>query len=143
MPRVIKWGCLAPTAFVILLILGCMLVDEVVPSQARRALPGSASDVQEYYSDSWNGDFIRLIKAKLPRKDYEEYARVLGLTERFDPIKHAEIKSMIGIGAGDAPDWWNPPMTRDTTFFEHVKGDDNVRALNYSNGSVFYLMTSW
>ena len=113
------------------------------PSAGRRALPASAIDIQEYYSGTWNGDFVRLIKARLPLEDYDAYAKALKLYERFDATKHAEIKSMIEIGIGGAPGWWDPPRASATTYFKHVKGDQYVQALNYSNGTVYYLITSW
>jgi len=67
----------------------------------------------------------------------------MGFTQRFDPVAHADIKSMIEIGAGDAPGWWDPPNASDSTFFEHVRGDDCVRSLRYSNGTAYLLITSW
>lgn len=114
-PKPIKWGCFTPTIGIVALVIILLLADRFVPSSARRALPASATEIQEYYDDSWNGDFARVIKAKLPEKDYTEYARRLGLTVRFDPLKHAEIASSINMGVG-GPEWWNPPQATETIF---------------------------
>lgn len=81
----LKWGCLIPLAAVVFLLIGVTVADKILPSGARKALPRSASDVREYYSGSWNGDYARCIKAKLPEADVANYARNLGLTTRFDP----------------------------------------------------------
>jgi hypothetical protein len=140
--RGVKWGCIAPLVGLLSLIAILYLLDTFMPSAALRALPESATDIQEYYSGSLNGDFVRLIKARLPEGDYEEYAKALNLSTRFDDSKHADIRSMIDIWAGDAP-WWNPPKSSNTTYFDHVKGDDYVQTLKYSNGTVYLLIVSW
>ena len=141
--RGVKWGCIVPVVSGLSLIAILYLLDTFMPSAARRALPKSATDIQEYYSDSWNGDFVRLIKARLPKDDYEEYAKALDLSTRFDESTHADIRSMIDIGAGDAPAWWDPPPSSSTTYFDHVRGDDYVKTLKYSNGTVYLFIGSW
>ena len=141
--RGVKWGCNAPVLCVLSLIAILYLFDSSYPSAARRALPESATDIQEYYSDSWNGDFVRLIKARLPEGDYEEYAKALNLSTRFDDSKHADIRSTIDISVGDSPAWWDPPRSSGTTYFDIVKGDDCVQTLKYSNGTVYMLIVSW
>ena len=141
--RGVKWGCIAPVVGVLSLIAFLYLLDTFMPSAAGRALPESANDIQEYYSDSWNGDFVRLVKARLPEGDYEEYAKALNLSTRFDDSKHADIRSTIDIGAGDAPAWWDPPRSSSTTYFDHVKGDDYVQTLKYSDGTVYLFIVSW
>jgi hypothetical protein len=86
---------------------------------------------------------LRLIKAKLPEADYEDYAKALGLTNRFDASKHGDIRNTIEMGVGGAPVWWNPPGASETTLFDHIKGDDYVQILRYSNGTVYFLVFSW
>jgi len=141
--RGVKWGCIVPVLGLFVLIGVALLFDKYVPSSAHRALPKSATNIQEYYSDSWNGDFVRVIKSKLPEKDYEDYAKALKMNTRFDATKHKEITSMINIGAGDAPSWWDPPKATGTTYFEYIQGDDYVQTLKYSNGTVYLLVISW
>jgi hypothetical protein len=141
-PR-LKWGCLTPFAVFLALILGVYLLDTFVPSAARRALADSATDVQEYYSGSWNGDYVRCLRAKLPEADFPLYAKNLGLTDRFDPVAHADIESMINIGFGDSPAWWTPPVAGPTTYFQHKRGDDFLQVLKFSDGYAFFVSTSW
>lgn len=113
-----------------------------MPSTARRSLPESATDVQEHYSDSWNGDYVRCIKARLPEIDLPLYAKKLGLSERFDPAAHHDIANLIDISF-DGPDWWTPPPATQTTYFGYERGDDFLQVLKYSSGYVYFVSTSW
>ena len=79
----------------------------------------------------------------MPRSDYDLYAAELGLTELFDTMKHEDIKSVINIGVGDAPAWWNPPSASTSTYFKHVKGCDYLQALNYKDGTACLIILSW
>ena len=71
------------------------------------------------------------------------FAKRIGLTQKFDPTAHADIKSVIEMGAGDAPNWWDPPAASSTTYFEHARGDDYVKTLYYSRGTTYLFITSW
>ena len=139
--RKLRWGCLAPLVAFIALIVGGFLVDYFMPSAAERALPSSAKNIQTYFSGF--NDFARLIKADILPEDYSTYAAALNLTERFDPSLHADIETMLNIGVGDAPAWWNPPKASETTYFEHTKGDDYLRYLKIADGRIYHLTLSW
>ncbi len=78
------WGCLIG-----LFIIGFMFFDDLIPSNAVRALPGSATDVHEYYwDDGFKGDFVRVVKAKMPESDFPAFVNKLGLTDTYDPAVH-------------------------------------------------------
>lgn len=139
----LKWGCLTPIAVILALILGLFLLDTFMPSGARRALPNSATEVQEYYWDSFNGDYERSVKARMPEKDFPLYARNLGLSVRFDPVVHADIASKISMHIPGAPSWWTPPPAGPTTYFRYEKGHDWLQALAYSEGYAYFVSTSW
>lgn len=141
-PKAVKLGCLVPLAGIVALVLPLILLDAVVPSSARRALPSSASEIQEYYDDSWNGDFVRLVKAPLPATDYAEYARRLGLSARFDPTLHHDIASYVNMGIVDAA-WWDPSGATTNTYFDYKKGDDYLQVLSYKDGYVYFKTVSW
>ena len=143
MHPLVKWGCLLPIVAIGVLICGAFLLDYFMPSAARSKLPPSATQIQEYYSCSWNGDFVRVIKAKLPREEYVSYAQSLSLATLFDPAINHDIESEINMGVGDAPTWWTPPRASRTTYFRYEKGDDYLEVLSYSNGYVYYLVSSW
>jgi hypothetical protein len=139
----VKWGCLYPTVAVVALILGVFYWDRFVPSGPRRALPRSATEVQEYYRDHWNGDFVRVIKARLPEADVPRYAKALGLTERFDPVAHREISSRINSLRNVAGQpWFTPPQADATTYLDHKRGDDYFQVLWYGDGFVYFIALS-
>jgi hypothetical protein len=83
------------------------------------------------------------LKASLPANRYSDYAKSLGLSERFDPDVNQGIQSTLNLKLYDAPAWWNPPEVDSTSYFEHKKGDDYMRVLRYYNGSVYLLELSW
>lgn len=68
-------GCSWTLAVVAAGSLLIWILDHVVPSSAVRNLPKGASDINEFYRDSgMSGDFIRLLKARIPREQVAEYA---------------------------------------------------------------------
>jgi len=134
----LKWGCLIPIVGLFVLFA----LDVFMPSAARRALPSSAMEVQEFYSDSWNGDYVRCLRAKLPEADFPLFAKHLGLSEHFDPVKDADIASMINMSFG-GPDWWRPPQAGPTTYFKYKRGNDFLEVLNYSEGYAYFVSTAW
>ena len=137
----LKWGCLTPIALFFALILGVILLDAYMPSPDRRALPGSASEVQEYHSSSWNGDFLRCIKAKLPESNFPTFARNLGLTQRFDPVRHAHIAHRINVGVSHEVAWFTPPLAGPKTYFKYDPSRQSLMVLTFSDGYVYYLAT--
>ncbi len=140
---VLKWGCLAPIVVILAVTLGLVALDYVMPSAPRKALPASATDVKEYYSGDWNGDYERLLRANIPEADYPLFAKSLGLKERFDPIAHADIASWINVGFSDQPPWWNPPTAGQTTYFEYDPKHYSLRVLKYSSGYAYFVSASW
>lgn len=139
----LKWGCLTPLAVVVFLVAGAAVADRVLPSVARKALPMSATNVREYYSGSWNGDYVRCLKAKLPEADVPTYAGNLGLTNRFDPVAHGSISGKINTGIGGAPSWWTPPQASPSTYFNYTPGKDGLQVLTYSGGYVYFVSAVW
>jgi hypothetical protein len=99
--------------------------------------------VQEYYKDHWNGDFVRLLKARLPEPDFPQYAKNLGLTERFDPVTHADASSLVNsLRFVSGQKWFDPPHADRTTYLKHKRGDDYFEVLWYSNGFVYFIAFS-
>ncbi|MDC0087975.1 hypothetical protein OAI07_00375 [Akkermansiaceae bacterium] len=139
--RRIKWGCIAPITVIILLVVSLFVIDAVIPSEAKSALPNSAANVREYYSGTV--DFVRLIKAELPQEDYVIYAANLGLTAQFNSAKHENIRRTIDMGISDAPSWWDPPNASGTTFFKYTEGDEYFQVLHYFKGTAYLVITSW
>ena len=141
-PKYIKWGCQLPVAILALLVLLVLFHDFLMPSTVWWKLPFSASEVDEYYDDSWNGDFIRVLKAKLPPEDYERFAASLGLTTKYDPIVHSEIYNDLN-SCGCNESWWDPPNPSTNSYFTHTKGGENTTILRYDNGYVYFCVSAW
>jgi hypothetical protein len=134
----------AAIAVVLFLVFGGALLRELRTPLGRKALPAEASDIIEHLSHgAIGGDFARFLKASLPENRYSDYAKSLGLSERFNPQKHQRIQSTLNMTIDDAPSWWTPPEVDSTAYFEHKEGDDYLRVLRYHDGSVYFLVLSW
>ena len=86
-------------------LLGIYVWDRFAPSLARRALPKSASEVQESYMEFGTGDFIRVLKARVPREEVDLYATRVGAL----PPGGSVSAGMTSWPPSTAP-WWNPPQ---------------------------------
>ena len=131
------------TSIIILLLLigAIVFIDDLIPSKAQKALPNSATNILEYYSGTV--DFVRLLKADMSRTDYDLYADNLKLTTQFSPNEHADIRSTIEAGIGDAPDWWDPPSASSSTYFKYRKGEEYLNVLYYENATAYLMFLSW
>ncbi|MES2477076.1 MAG: hypothetical protein V4640_14925 [Verrucomicrobiota bacterium] len=139
-----SWGCLIFFVGILLLLFAGYPIREFRTSAGRKALPAEATQVKQHLNHGvFGGDFTRLLKATLPAERYSDYAKSLGLSERFDSQVHHQIESTLNMKVDDAPAWWNPPAIDETAYFEHKQGDDYLRVLSYHNGSVFLLVRSW
>jgi len=135
---------MVPIILVVLAIVGLNIADKVIPSKARRALPSSATDIQEHYSDAgFTGDFTRVLKARLPEQDFLLYAKNLGLTEKYDPSKHDSISSHVGTIVGRVPNWWDDPRDLDNCYFLYTPDKDFMERIKWKNGWVYFLAISW
>lgn len=142
--RFLLYGCLTPVVFVAILIAGAIIVDKIVPSKARRALPYSAAEVQEYYSSAgFTGDFTHVLKARLPERDFSQYAKNLGLTEKYDPRKYGSAYDHLKTSVGDVPDWWDEPMELDNCYFQLLPGKEFVERIKWKDGWVYFLAVAW
>ena len=139
-----KWGCSLPLIIIALLPFIGYPIREFQTSNGRKTLPVDATHVKEdLIHGFFGGDHTRLLMASLPAIRYSEYAKSLGLYQRFDPGVHQGFKSILNTKIGGAPLWWTPPEVDSTTYFEHKKGDDHLRVLRYHNGTVYLLESSW
>jgi hypothetical protein len=137
---ILKWGCLVPLTLVVALVCGLLLADRFIPSAARRALPGTATEIQEYFHEHGiTGDATRLLRAKLPADEYPRYAERLGLRVHFDPKRDADIASILDSLRGIArQSWFTPPPADATTYLDRKSGIQFFTVLWYSDGYVYY-----
>jgi hypothetical protein len=139
-----SWGCVIPLVGILLLPFVGYFLREFRTPEGRTALPAEATNVEEYLAHGFiSGDFTWLLKASLPANRYSDYAKSLGLSERFDPEVHQGIQSTLNMMIGDAPVWWNPPEVDSTAYFEYKEGVTYLRLLRYHNGTVYLLELSW
>ena len=148
-PRLI-WGCLIPIVGILLLPSVGYFLREFRTPEGRTALPAESTNVEEYLAHGFiSTDFTWLLKASLPANRYSDYAKSLGLSDKFDPRVHQKIEPTLNmnptldIKVGDAPGWWNPPEVDSTSYFAYKEGDDHLRVLRYHNGSVYLMELSW
>jgi hypothetical protein len=142
-PRMI-WGCLIPIVGIMLLPFVGYFLREFRTPEGRTALPAEATNVEEYLAHGFiSGDFTWLMKASLSANRYSDYAKSLGLPERFDPDVHRSIQSTLNMRIPDTPVWWNPPEVDSTAYFQYKEGVNYLRLLRYHNGTVYLLELSW
>ncbi len=130
----------------ILLCVLCFFVIfflNMLPSSAKKSLPHTASEIQEYYYCAGNGDFVRCIKAKLPESDVYKFAQNLDLKMQYNPTVYFDYKNVLNMGFSDSPSWWLAVPVNKSTFFNYTQGDDYLAVLNYSKGYVYYMVTTW
>ena len=112
-----------------------------MPSFARRSLPWNATEIRELYHDArFGSDFLRCLKAKIDRDDFDAYAKRLNLSETYDPKLHADL--VMSWNGCDEP-WWNPPKTRDGVRFETANGANFYAMALWHEGHVYFKVFSW
>jgi hypothetical protein len=97
-------GCLWTLGVICTVVFALLIADKIVPSKAVRELPDGAKDIQEYYKVvGINGDFRRLLKARIPREQVEAYALRVGAPNREQGKAGKDYFSWVG-----GPEWWAP-----------------------------------
>jgi hypothetical protein len=110
-------------------------------SPARLALPSSATDIHECWSNNLNGDFIRCLRATMPESDVSVYAANLGLTQKFDPVSDGDLN--LDPAFMGKPDWWQAHPPNRATYFKMKRGESRREVLSYANGFAYYLVERW
>jgi len=135
-----KWR-IALVAIAVVVVVSTV-VALLLPRSARSALPNSATEVREYaWDDNFHGDFIRLLKAKMPESEMAAYAARLGLHERFDATLHSGLP--LNFSGGEKLDWWNPPDSLAGAYFKHEPGKESFVMVGYRDGWVYFVATAW
>ncbi len=114
----------------------------VLVPEARRALPWSASDVEE--SRQHNGflpDYAYWLKAKLPKDEFDKYASRLGLPSYSD--EDPEKSSFSIYAYDDRPVWWDPPKDSHGSYGIVQEPEGGAKLLRWKDGNVYYFATEW
>lgn len=139
----VTWIALA--TLVVALPAGFWAVDALAPSIVRQALPASATNVQEYYSDDgFQGNFVRCLQADMPQSEMPSFAAKLGLTQRYDAQRNANLANLpLGFGTSDVISWWEPPLSLDGSYLEYAPGKSSYSIAKYENGRVYFKAIAW
>lgn len=107
------------------------------PSLARGALPASATEIHEHYTDARLGaDYTRCLKAKVEAAGFEEFVVRLGL----DQVSDSTNTLIKGIADCDEP-WWDPPDKYVGARFE--KAEHHFAIAVYDRGYVYFSVRGW
>jgi hypothetical protein len=137
----VKYGCLGPILMLGLLVIGGCIYDKFAPSQARKALPTSASEIQEYHHEI-GFDFCRCLKAKLPKEDFANYAENLGLKK--DYATGQSTSDPVAIQLNDHfPAWFDAPGVNTATTVKYNNGAAWVAVVQYKEPYVYYFIFDW
>jgi hypothetical protein len=128
----------------LLVLAGGIKLLDSMPSNARRNLPKSATDIQEYYHGYFNGDYTRVLKARLPAADYLQYANNLELRNHvksretlpregfylMPQLKHAGLR------------WWNPPEEWGDCYYSSTPEGSPFASIVWHDGWVYFYACS-
>ena len=135
-------GCGSLIGLFVLGIAFLIFFGDMIPSNAARALPGSATDIHEYYwDDGFQGDFTRTLKAKMPESDFLEFVNNLDLKDRFDPAIHGNGPVSFTVPCDE--EWWNPPTSLDNAFINYKRGDEYFAIAKYHDGHAYFAAFCW
>jgi hypothetical protein len=132
---------LTPIALFLALLLLAFVAERIPPSGPRKALPKTATEIQEYYSGALNGDCLHLIKARVSEVDYHLYAAHFGVSRHFDSVGHAYYADAINRELNPKPTWWESPRADALTYYS--LGESHRYVLRYSSGYLYYMYDRW
>ncbi|MCB1226490.1 MAG: hypothetical protein KDK99_11810 [Verrucomicrobiales bacterium] len=129
----------------IIFFVGIALYNKVSPSAERRALPESATEIEEYY---WEGgfmaqDFTRCLKAKIPRSEFAAYAHRLNFPHRYVKGENIESKTGLDFGPGLARPWFDPPRAVEADDVYYDSGQTYAATLKYKEPYVYLIIVDW
>lgn len=136
----ITWIALG--ALVIALPVSLWAVNALTPSIVRQALPASATNVQEYYSDDgFHGDFVRCLQADMSAAEMPRFVAKLGLSQRYNLKRDAKLP--LSFGTSDIVSWWQPPDDLEGSYFAYNAGEHSYSLAKYENGQVYCKTIAW
>jgi hypothetical protein len=128
-------GCLWALGATALFIAMFLLIQSFRPSLPVRMLPKGAAEIQEYYKDyGMTGDFIRLMKARIPENQVEDYARRMGATQKASGSPGERV-SWSSLGPG----WWRP--RKPPLYF--LKEREYQMLVGWEDGFVYVEIGAW
>lgn len=128
-------GCIWILGVICLAIITIVVIDVFLPSKAVRNLPDGATEVQEHYSDvGITGDFVRLVKARVPESEVADFARRVGATSEETGGAGSDYFSWSGAASWFSPQ--KPPM--------YFHSEPGYRILvGWEDGYVYFDVVAW
>lgn len=109
------------------------------PTFQRLALPRCAQDVQEYISSSWQGNYILVIKARIPEKEFMPYVKRIGVITKYDPKVHdSDVYMALRMHLSE-PKWWDAPDDFNKCYFNINSNKGFISWARYVDGVVYVL----
>ena len=127
-------GCLWTLGVLCALVVGLYIADKLIPPKAVRCLPEGATEIQENYKVvGLTADFVRVLKARIPKEQVAEYARKVGA---IYPEQGGAGRDYIGW---TGPAWFSP--TEPPLFYYSEK--DSVILVGWEKGYVYFCAAAW
>jgi len=111
-------------------------------SQARWALPATATDVREIrFPGGLTGVGSLLIKAKMPKADFDAYREKRGFVTVPEELKsHIDWHGETNWGGNDdINSWWDPSKNINGTYCHPKSSELSYIVMKYENGYLYYL----
>jgi hypothetical protein len=107
---------------------------------ARRALPWSASDIQEdHRTFGMIPDFSYSLTAKIDPQDFPAFVEKLGLTRTYNSQKHPDVNLTWGNCAAS---WWQPP-TLEGAAMRYEPENEYLAVAKMSGDRVYFFSMVW
>ena len=103
---------------------------------SKELLPNTATDIREHRTDSFPSDFLDCMIARITADEYAEYTKKLNSVSTWNiPLESRPDENFTGFS--DAPNWWKPPSSNQTT--KYRKQGSTVEITTFSNGFLYYM----
>lgn len=116
------------------------IIVRILPSRAKLSLPQSASCIHEKYIGCVHYDYIRFLKAKIPKDDFINFINEYGMLTKFDLQAHSYVSEKMRINFKRvAPYWWDADCNDiSNCYFIYRSEDDYFVCVKYQNGWLYY-----
>ena len=132
----------------LVLILTLLLITSCdsrrTDSYMRQQLPPGVSEIKEYYRDTGlSGDYIRLLKARGNKEDYEQLAKNLELTQKFSEALNRDDVYVEDRPIDNPPNWWDEPINGKDFYFNIDLEKEYQMRLKWKDGWIYVATISW
>ena len=113
-------------------------------SYVKLMLPKTATEVKEHYQDrGFSGDYTRLIKAKVTKEEYEDYAIRLNLTDKYSDYLKTNTHQSFMRENSNTPEWWDEPKDLNDFYYVRDINKEYERRLKWKDGWLYPATEAW